>query len=204
MTTVARTRGEGLLLDANGRSPARRSFELIRACRLAPEDPIILVGEADPPLLDALLGLGHRDLTVVESSPQALEALRSALRALEPDVTLLEQSVLEFRPERRYALWHDRGFFHRLMHPDDRAQYVEVVQQSLKPEGHLVIATSGPEGCELAGDEPVMRYSAERLASELGRQFELAEHGIALHPGARGGDSQLLHCRFRRHAPHWP
>lgn len=156
------------------------------------------------PLLVALLGLGHRDVTVIESSPQALEGLRPALLALEPEVTLLEQNVLEFRPERRYALWHDRGFFHRLLHPDDRAQYVEVVQQSLRPEGHLVIATCGPEGSEHSGGIPVMRYSAQKLASELGRQFELAEQGVARHPADRGGDTQLLHCRFRRHAPQWP
>jgi SAM-dependent methyltransferase len=206
MTMVEGPQAEakGARLDADARRPAADSFELIRACGLRPEDPIIFVGEADAPLLSALLDLGHRDVTVIDSSPQALEALRAAFRTLERQVKLIQKQVLEFRPDRRYALWHDRGFFHRLTHPDDRGQYVEVVQQALRPDGHLVIATCGPQGPEQAAGVPVMRYSAETLAAELGRQFELAEHGLVLHPSPVGEGTQLLQCRFRRRAPHWP
>ena len=180
------------ITDSSG--PAARSLELIRACRLAPADPIIAVGEVDSELVAALLSAGQRDLTILHPSVEVLEKLRAALGEPARDVTLMEADALQFRPDRRYALWHDRGYFDRLTHPDDRQQYVEIVQYALRPEGHLVISASGPEAPEQRGGVPVVRFSAEQLA----------EHGLALHRAERGGGEQLLHCRFRRHVPRWP
>jgi len=185
-------------------SPSAKSVELIRACRLSPDDPIIGVGDVDAHLVAALVGAGHRDLTILHPSVEALEKLREALGDLARDVTLMEADALEFHPDRRYALWHDRGYFDRLTHADDRQRYIETVQYALRPEGHLVISASGPEAPEERGGMPVVRFSADRLAEALGYQFELAEHGLALHPAEGGKSRQLLHCRFRRLAPRWP
>ncbi len=177
---------------------------LVRACGLRPEDPIIDVGGAQSSPVLAWLKMGHRDITVLDDSVDALEALRERLGAQAGEVTLLESRVLEFRPRRRYALWHDRGVFHRLVHPDDRQLYVEVVQQALRPEGSLVMTTFGPEGPEQYGGAPVVRYSARTLQPELGSQFELAEHSLGTYRLTTGEGHQVLCCRFRRHAPRWP
>ena len=158
--------------------------------------PIALVG--------GLLAAGQRDITVLHPAAEALEALRGALGALEREVNLLETDVLDFQPRRRYALWHDRGLFECLPIPEDRQRYVEVLQQALRPEGHFVICAFGPQSPEWEQSVRTVGYSASGLAGELGRQFELAEHGLTLHPAADGGSRQFLHCRFKRHAPHWP
>jgi SAM-dependent methyltransferase len=189
-------------LDVRG--PTVKSLELIRACRLGPDDPIIAVGDLDAHLVTQLFAAGFEDLTVLHPSVEALERLREVLGHLGSEITLLEADPLRFQPHRRYALWHDRGLFHRLTHAEDRQRYVEVVQQALRPEGHLVICAVGPDGPEQYEGAPVARYSASRLAAELGRQFELTEHGLAIHPALGGENHQLLHCRFRRHAPRWP
>lgn len=180
------------------------SRHLVRACGLRPDDPIIDVGGARSSPALAWLATGHRDITVLDDSLEALEALRERLGRESGRVTLVEVRVLEFRPQRRYALWHDRGVFHRLVHPDDRQLYVEVVQQALRPEGSLVMTTFGPEGPEEYGGAPVVRYSARTLQPELGSQFELAEHSLSMHRLAAGEGHQVLCCRFRRHAPRWP
>lgn len=182
-----------------------KCLELIAACRLEPDDPIVSVGDIDAQLIGGLLAAGHRDVTVLHPAAEALEALRGALGAFEREVDLLETDVLDFQPRRRYALWHDRGLFECLPIPEDRQRYVEVLQQALRPEGHFVICAFGPEKSpEREGSVRAVRYSASGLAGELGRQFELTEHGLTLHPTADGGARQLLHCRFKRHAPHWP
>jgi len=196
----SRSRTAGL----EARSLTAKCLELIRACRLAGDDPIIAVGDVDEHLVAQLLAAGFRDLTVLHPSGEALAGLRGALGGLEHEVHLLEADPLQFRPHRRYALWHDRGLFQRLTHAEDRQRYVEIVQQALQPEGHLVICAAGPDGPDQYAGAPVARYSASKLAVELGKQFELAEHGLAVHPAPRGEGQQLLHCRFRRHAPRWP
>ncbi len=179
---------------------ALKSLELIQACGLRPDDPLIDVSGGSPPLVCSLLEAGFRNLTVMNASFELLEALRE--RGLKGDarLTLIAGDVPGFHCAHRYALWHDRGVFHLLRHAEERRQYVESAQEALRPEGHLVIATAGPEGPLQCGGLPVTRYEVATLTEELGGQFELAEHALAMHAG-NGELHQYLHCRFRRHAP---
>ena len=180
-----------------------RSLELIRGCGIAPEDPIV-EASGDPTLVERLLAAGYRDITMLRPSPEALEQLRARLGDRADCVQLVPLGPAEFRPQRRYALWHDASVFQCLLHPEERQRYVETVQQALRPEGYLVLMTSGPNGPhELAG-HPVRRYSIQTLPAELGSQFELTGHGLAQQPVSPGAAQELLHCRFRRHAPRWP
>jgi SAM-dependent methyltransferase len=197
---------EGRRLEG-GKGPPGVGFDsvhLVRACGLRPDDPIIDVGGARSSPVLAWLAAGYRDVTVLDDSLDALEALRERLGRQAGQVTLIEAGVLRFRPRRRYALWHDRGVFQYLVHPDDRQLYVEVVQQALRPEGSLVLMTFGPDGPEEYGGAPVVRYSARTLQPELGSQFELAEHSLGIRRLTTGEGQQVLCCSFRRHAPRWP
>ncbi len=180
------------------------SSGLVVACALHPEDPIIDVGDALSSPVAEWLAAGYRDISVLAESRGALEALQRRLGERAGAVKLLEVPVLQFRPHRRYALWHDRGVFHRLVHPDDRQAYVEIVQQALRPEGSLVITTYGLEGPARYGGGSVVGYTARTLPAELGDQFELAEHMTETLRSSSGESHPLLHCRFRRHAPRWP
>lgn len=179
-------------------------LDLVGACALNPDDPIIIAGGADVALVKALLDAGQRDITILDPSLESLQPLHTEFGGGESRVILLEQAAPEFVPHRRYALWHDRGVFHSLVHPDDRQHYVELLQQALRPEGHLIITTFGPGGPEHDRGVPVRCYSIETLPAELGRQFELAGHSLSKHLLPTGEARPLLHCRFRRHAPRWP
>lgn len=192
------------LAGDDARGTTVKSLELIRACRLGADEPIITVGEVDMHLVNALLMAGYGDLTVLHPSVDALDEVRRVLPHIEHRLILVPTDALGFHPKRRYALWHDRGLFHFLTHPEERQRYVEIVQQALRPEGHLVICAFGPDGPLQYHGVPIARYSASRLAEEFAGQFELAEHGLAVHPAPSGENHQLVHCRFQRHAPHWP
>ncbi len=178
-------------------------LDLVRACGLRREDPIIDVGGASSSPVAEWLEAGYRDITVLDESSEALEALRRRLGQGAGAVHFVHTRVLEFRPDRRYALWHDHGVFHQLIHPDDRQVYVEIVQQALRPEGSLVMMTFGPEGPEQYRGAPVVRYSAGTLQPELGGQFELTEHSVGVHRPTSEEGYQVLRCRFCRHAPRW-
>ncbi len=182
---------------------ATDSSSLVRACGLKAEDPIIDVGGALSSPVAAWLAAGFRDISIVDESLDNLQALRADLGEGAKHVDFVHAGVLEFRPHRRYALWHDHGVFHRLVHPDDRQRYVEIVQQALRPEGSLIVTTFGPEAPDEDGGAPIVRYSAQTLQPELGGQFELAEHSLGVYRPASGAGHQVLHCRFRRRAPRW-
>jgi hypothetical protein len=187
---------------ANGHEPRlAKALELVRACGLKPHDAIIDVGGAAACLVEALIDMGYTDLTVVDAASEPLWALRRRLGERADCVTLVHARLIDWHPPRRYTLWHDRELFHSFVHPEERQQYVELLQQALLPEGHLVIATVDAE--EPGGEGTRARYSAATLAEVLGSQFELAEHAVVLHRiGAEA--HPYLHCRFRRHAPRMP
>ena len=183
----------------NGAGEAR-SLQLIRACRLQPDEPLIAVGAAASHLVEALIRAGYRDVTVLDPSAEALAGLSQRLAGHRSQVTLVPEAVARFHPHRRYALWHDDAVFHRLIHAEERQQYLEALEEALRAEGHLIIATFGPDGPEEEGP-PVRRYSAATLPLEFGRHFELAEHSLEVEQTPLDPPRQYLHCRFRRHAP---
>ena len=178
-----------------------KSLELIRACGLHADAPVIDVSGGTPLLIESLLDAGFSDLTVINGSPAVLEALSGRLGDRANRVKLIERDVIGFHPHRRYALWHDREVFHLLTHAEERQQYVESLEEALQPGGHLVITTFGPDGPQEYGGLPVRCYSVRTLPEELGSQFELAEHSLSMHQVPSGEVQQYLHCRFQRHAP---
>ena len=66
--------------------------------------------------------------------------------------------------------------FHFLTDPSVIGRsYVKVLKNSLRTEGHLIIATfaiGGPEKC--SGLE-IVQYDSEKMIAELGEDFELIE-----------------------------
>ena len=65
--------------------------------------------------------------------------------------------------------------FHFLTESEDRARYVEHVKQTVKVGGTVIIATFAPDGPEKCSGLPVMRYSPESLARELGDDFSIVQ-----------------------------
>jgi len=197
----ARATACGSVLGAPAASRVVRATHLVRACHLSLDDPIIDVTGVDSDLMEVLLGEGYRDLTVVESSESGYADLLRRCAGHLDRVNIVKADLAGFHATRRYALWHDAGMFHTLIYPEERRQYLEALEEALRPEGYLVIGTFGPEGPEELGGRLVCRYSSASLALELGSHFELAEHSLSVHHSTSGQHQQYLHCRFRRHAP---
>lgn len=176
-----------------------KSLELIRSARIELTDPIIDVGGGASSLVDDLLDAGYRDLTVLDVSATVLDQLRARLGANAPRVTLLHQDVTGFEPESRYALWHDRAVFHFLVERADRERYVDALRRTLRPDGHLVIATFGPSGPDRCSGLPTLRYDAAALTAEMGSDFNLIGSSLRIHRTPWNAPQQFLYCRFVRH-----
>jgi hypothetical protein len=100
--------------------------------------------------------------------------------------------------DRRYDLWHDRAVFHFMVSPADREGYLEVLRRTLRPGGHLILATFGPQGPTQCSGLPVERYSADALQQVLGEDFELVSSSLATHHTPFGASQQFLHAHLYR------
>ena len=96
-----------------------------------------------------------------------------------------------------YDLWHDRAVFHFLTTPERRIAYVQQVTRAVKPGGHVIVSTFGPEGPTECSGLKVMRYGAESLHGEFGGRFRLVESSKELHETPFGTTQQFLYCYCR-------
>ena len=94
--------------------------------------------------------------------------------------------LLEWEPDRRYELWHDRAVFHFLVEERDRDRYIATLSDALAPGGRVIVATFADDGPEMCSGLPVRRYAAEDLAAALGTGFELVETRREAHVTPRG------------------
>ena len=84
--------------------------------------------------------------------------------------------------------------FHFLTAAEQRAAYVRQVAESMKPGGHVIVATFGPEGPEKCSGLNVVRYDADSLHDEFGAHFRLMESATELHQTPFGTTQQFLYC----------
>jgi hypothetical protein len=116
---------------------------------------------------------------VLDVSKAALDAAQRRLEHIvrpQQHVEWIVADVTTWQPAfRRYDVWHDRAAFHFLTDPAARIAYVERLLHALKPEGFVVMGTFALDGPNKCSGLPVMRYDAERLSSEFGCRFRLAE-----------------------------
>jgi SAM-dependent methyltransferase len=175
-----------------------RSLAFIEGAHLPKSAPIIDVGGGASTLVDDLLARGFLDLTVLDISPTAIAGAKERLgsRAGTVDWMVADITRIEL-PEHRFGFWHDRAVFHFLREPDARRHYVEAVRRALKPGGHIVVATFGPEGPERCSGLDVMRYSADDLHEEFGSPFEKVASCEEVHRTPWGSEQEFVYCYCR-------
>jgi ubiquinone/menaquinone biosynthesis C-methylase UbiE len=178
---------------------ASLSLDLIKATGVAKDAGIIDVGGGASTLVDDLLANGYNDLTVLDLSAHAMQAARQRLGKDERMVRWIEADITEVDlPPKRYDIWHDRAVFHFLTTPEAREAYVQTVFRSVKPGGHVIVATFAEDGPLECSGLPVMRYRPDELHDEFGEAFTLLKHTREAHHTPAGKVQQFVYCYCRR------
>ncbi|MEY2842469.1 MAG: hypothetical protein RI920_506 [Pseudomonadota bacterium] len=169
--------------------------------RAAPEkaQAILDAGGGESTLVDDLLRAGHVDITVLDISAKALADTRHRLGPAGDRVKWLAADVLEADlPTAAFDVWHDRAVFHFLTTDDQRTRYVRQVLKALKPGGHAIVGTFGPDGPLQCSGLDVARYAPDELHGAFGDPFELLDTRIDLHTTPWGSTQQFVYCFCRR------
>lgn len=174
------------------------SLALIERAAESRDFSIIDVGGGESTLVDDLLLRGYKNLTVLDVSETAIELTKKRLGSAAEQVRWLVGDIVEIGLEQHaYDLWHDRAVFHFLTIPQRRLAYVRQVIRALKPGGHVIVSTFGPEGPTKCSGLEVMRYDTDSLHGEFGGQFRLMESSEELHQTPFGTTQQFLYCHCR-------
>jgi len=171
------------------------SLKLIEESAPAREARIIDVGGGESTLVDDLLARGYCNLSVLDLSSTALVVARERLGGKADGVEWICGDVTTFAfPRHAYDVWHDRAVFHFLTVAADRAAYVRQVAHAVKPGGHVIVATFGPEGPSKCSGLEVVRYDPDALHDEFGPNFRLVKHLTELHQTPAGAIQQFTYC----------
>lgn len=158
---------------------------------------IIDVGGGASTLVDDLVARGYTNLTVLDISESALDVAKKRLAgAAKPIQWICADVTRADLPRNTYDVWHDRAVFHFLTQPHQRRDYVSKVASSVKPGGHIIVSTFGPEGPTRCSGLDVMRYDAHSLQTEFGQRFRLGASSTELHRTPFETDQQFLYCHF--------
>lgn len=180
---------------------ASLSLQLIQAAVAAPNASIIDVGGGASTLVDGLLANGYQHLTILDLSGEALAVARKRLGDKSEEVTWVEADVTQVNlPKHSIDLWHDRAVFHFLTDEADRRAYVAQVKCTVKPGGHLIVATFASDGPAQCSGLPVRRYTVEALHAEFGPAFELLHHTAEHHRTPGGNLQHFIYCHCRMSA----
>ncbi len=175
------------------------SLDLVGGLGLAPTARIIDVGGGASTFAQDLLAQGFERPTVLDISQAAVDTSRRRMGedAERVDWIVGDVTAVEL-PQGRFDLWHDRAVFHFLTREDDRRRYVDAVLRAVKPGGHVIVATFGPEGPEKCSGLEVVRYSADALHAEFGATFEKLSSSTEIHQTPWGSTQAFLYCLCRR------
>ena len=174
------------------------SMQMIEGAGLTSDSCVLDVGGGESRLVDALLDRGVTCIAVLDVAHAALDRARARLGAKAAGVHWIEADLVSEWSWKPVDIWHDRAVFHFLTEREDRQRYIARLAEMVKPGGSAIIATFAPEGPEKCSGLPVVRYSPDSLASELGDKFALVDSRPYLHTPPWGATQAFQYSRFRK------
>jgi 2-polyprenyl-3-methyl-5-hydroxy-6-metoxy-1,4-benzoquinol methylase len=178
---------------------AQYSVQFIQKIGIQKTAAIIDIGGGASTLVDDLLVAGFQNISVLDVSGTALQVVRQRLGARAVDVNWIEADITQANlPQHAYDVWHDRAVFHFLIRAADRQRYIETVRRSVRPGGHVIVATFALDGPDRCSGLEVVRYSPESLHREFGEGFEIVDSTRETHHTPFGTEQKFIYCYCRK------
>jgi trans-aconitate methyltransferase len=174
----------------------RVSLELIASLGLQLDAPVIDIGGGASLLVGELVARGYTDVSLLDISDVALAQVREQLGTA---VVRLHENILEWKPERRYELWHDRALLHFFTSSPDQRAYLQALEAGLDPGGFVVLGVFAPDGPDRCSGLAVERYDRDDLEALLGDAYVLRADRYEAHVTPQGGRQPFTWAVFQRH-----
>jgi len=150
----------------------KTSLDLILSNNPSKDAHIIDVGGGDSKLVDKLLELNFKNITVLDISAKALKRAIERLEKKADIVNWIECDIREFDTEDRYDIWHDRALLHFLTSEEEMRNYVEMIRKYVKDGGYLIISSFSTNGPMMCSGLDTRQYSEESMKKMFSDGFE--------------------------------
>ena len=174
------------------------SLEFIGEFSVPLSAKIIDIGGGDSFLVDHLLEIGYQDVTVLDISETAVERAKARLGPMALKVKWIIEDAAQFKPAEKYDLWHDRAAFHFFTEEKEIEKYVDIVRQSLNPNGVLILGTFSEQGPEKCSGINIRQYSEISMTERFKRFFEKIRCVTVDHITPFNTVQNFVFCSFRK------
>jgi Methyltransferase domain len=144
-------------------------LDLIAACELSLDAEIIDIGGGDSNLVDHLLELGYQNISVLDISSNAIKRAKKRLGKKADFVTWIVSDIVDFKPTKKYDIWHDRAAFHFLTEKSQITSYQELIENHVSE--HLIIGTFSKNGPTKCSGLDICQYNSETLNDLFSKNF---------------------------------
>lgn len=174
------------------------SVDFLALFNLALDAHIIDIGGGDSHFVDVLLEKGYKNIYVLDISKNALDRAKQRLGDKAQLVHWIVSDVTEFIPDVKFDLWHDRAAFHFLTTEERIEKYVHIAENSVKPDGYLVIGTFSENGPKKCSGLAIKQYSETAMIERFGKAFDKVKCIREDHHTPFNTTQHFLFCGFRR------
>ena len=174
------------------------SLDFVKQFNIPTTAKILDVGGGDSLLVDHLLDLGYRDVTVLDISDVAISKAQQRLGDRAKKVKWIVADAATFKPTEKYDFWHDRAAFHFLTQENEIENYIDIVQQSIKPSGILVVGTFSEQGPKKCSGIEIKQYSETSMTERLQKFFEKIKCIAVEHKTPFDTVQSFIFCSFRK------
>jgi len=175
-----------------------KSLGLIAELKIESDASIIDVGGGDSRLADSLLEKGFRNISILDISPTALERAKKRLKDNASLIKFIVSDVLNFNPDEKYNLWHDRATFHFLRTEVEITTYLQVANRAIVPGGNLIVSTFSKTGPDKCSGLPILRYSDDQLNILFESYFTKVRCFEDTHKTPWGTNQGFVYCGFKK------
>ena len=176
----------------------KTSLEMILSTNPSQDAEIIDVGGGDSKLVDRLLELGFKNITVLDISAKALKRAQERLEQKADRIKWIECDIREFDSDYKYEIWHDRALLHFLTSEEDVSKYVELIRKYVKNGGYVIISSFSTKGPMVCSGLDTNQYSEESMKKLFSVGFEHVKSFEEEHVTPRGISQIFTYSVFRK------
>lgn len=172
------------------------SLSFINSALLSKDSHIIDIGGGDSRLVDCLIEQGYKNITVLDISAKALDKTKKRLGGKAKNIHWIVSDILDFEPETKYDIWHDRATFHFLTENEQIAKYINIVGKFVSD--HLILGTFSDNGPKKCSGLDIRQYNQESLMAILSECFEKVNCTTVDHLTPFDTKQNFLFCHFKK------
>jgi len=176
-----------------------KSIDMINSLNLNFESKIIDVGAGESRLVDNLLKLGFKNITVLDISSKSIEKTKNRLGKYSNLVNWIVSDIVDFKPLENYDLWHDRAAFHFLTEKSKINKYVDLVNSSINSKGNLIMSTFSKNGPLKCSGLQITQYDKISMKELFKENFKLLHSEVSTHDTPFNTKQEFIFNIFSKH-----